>query len=97
VRLIRTLGGLILKTETEIQNVINWLSKDDADDPVDDLPYIENNRAFREALFWVLKPSAVLTSTMHSDGKRQCEDCGQEESLCRCHIPQDLEQHFSRL
>ncbi len=36
-----------------------------------------------------------LTSAMHSDGKKLCEDCGKEESLCRCHIPQDLEQHFS--
>ena len=44
-----------------------------------------------------LPEDAILTSAMHSDGKRLCEDCGQEESLCRCHIPQDLEEPFSRL
>ena len=42
------------------------------------------------------KDEEQITSAIHSDGKRLCEDCGQEESLCRCRIPQDLEQHFFR-
>lgn len=58
---------LVVKTETEIQNVIDWLGVEDADDPDDDLPYIENVRTFKEALLWVLKPNAILTS---SDGGR---------------------------
>ncbi len=51
-----------MKTEIEIENVINWLGIEDADDPGDDLPFIENARAFREALLWVLQPSSVQQS-----------------------------------
>ena len=47
-----------MKTKEEIQNVLNWLGTEDADDPCDDLPFIENIRAFREALNWVLNPTA---------------------------------------
>lgn len=61
-----------MKTENEIQNVINWLGKEDADDPCNDLPYIENVRAFKEALLWILKPSATLTNAIHSDGEDRC-------------------------
>jgi len=54
--------------------------------------------AVRVALDDIFKDDdAVLTNAMHSDGKSRCEDCGQEKEFCRCHIPQDLEQHFSRL
>lgn len=55
-------GADKVKTENEIQNVINWLGIEDADDPGDDLPFIENARAFKEALLWVLQPSAVQKS-----------------------------------
>jgi len=41
--------------------------------------------------------SDVSQPTVEEGRTKACEDCGQKESLCRCHIPQDLEQHFSSL
>lgn len=46
-----------MKTEAEIQKLIDWLGQEDADDPFDDIPYIENVRAFKKALEWVLRPN----------------------------------------
>lgn len=46
-----------MKTEQEIIRVLDWLGTDNEEDPCDDLPFIENIRAFREALRWVLQPS----------------------------------------
>ena len=48
-----------MKTEREIIKVLDWLGTDteDEEDICDDLPFIENVRAFREALRWVLQPS----------------------------------------
>ena len=46
-----------MKTEREIQKVIDWLDfyNSDVSDPYDDLPYIENIRDVQEILKWVIK------------------------------------------
>lgn len=61
-----------MKTEREIQNVIDWLGTEDADDPCDDLPFIENIRAFNAALEWVIGPSA---SSPNCDCGSICPKC----------------------
>lgn len=62
-----------MKTENEIRDVLDWLQfgAEDVTDVGANLPDIENIRTFILALSWVLKPIAVLTSVMHSDGKKQ--------------------------
>ena len=48
-----------MKTEKEIQSLIDLLSMEEPDDEFifDDVPFIENVRAFVEALNWVLRTS----------------------------------------
>ena len=64
-----------MKTEKEIQCLIDLLSMEEPDDEFifDDVPYIENVRAFIEALNWVLRPSAP-NKAIHADGEKQPVD-----------------------
>jgi len=80
------LGGFILKTEPEIQSVFDYLCTNDEEDLCgygNDLPYIENTRAFKEALLWVMKPNASQ-SGIEADAESRCPECGEAEPDLHC-------------
>ena len=44
----------------------------------------------------VARAKRVPQQADSGDEKNLCEDCQQIQEACICHIPQDLEPHFSR-